>query len=189
MFPPSMQIIHITALGARTYLRAVTGQVGGATNRQAMRRGVTGSARGPVFSVREFWLKDVDTGQKVEAKALPADFPVHNGQQATLVFKHFGGKSERLLAVRNNSSGEYLVLPSPRPLALAILLWLALGWIGYWVVNLLLTFDKKPGAIVTFLFLWLVGGLWYFFHGRAFQLRLRRAVAGGPDQLALMVDR
>ncbi|MGA7173073.1 MAG: hypothetical protein WCB86_05215 [Candidatus Dormiibacterota bacterium] len=184
-----MQIIHITALGARTYLRAVTGQVGGSAKRQAMRRGVTGSGRGPIFSVREFWLKDVDTGLKVEAKALPADFPVRNGQQATLVFKHFGRKSERLLAVRNNSSGDYLVLPSGRPVALSILLWIVLGWIGYWVGNLLLTFDKKPGLIVTIVFLWLVGGLWYFFHGRAFQMRLRRAMAGGPDHLALMVDR
>jgi hypothetical protein len=183
-----MQSIHITVLGARTYLRAATGEVGGVANREAMRRGVTGSGRGPVFAVREFWLKDADTGQKVEAKALPPAFPVRKGQQATLVFKHFGKKGERLLAVRNNSTSAYLVLPPTRPLLLAILLWLALGWLGYWVFNLLLTFDKKPGLIAAVLFLWLIGGLWYFLHGRAFQARLRQAIAAGPEQLALMVE-
>jgi hypothetical protein len=184
-----MQVIHITVLGARTYLSAATGQVGGVISRQARRKGPTGAARGPLFTVREFWVKDVDSGQKVEAKALPADFAIRNGQQATLVFRHFGKRSQRLMAARNNASGDYYVLPPQRGTAVAVLLWLALGWIGFWVTTLILTFDKKPGLVVSFLVVWMVAGVWYFAHGRSFQTRLRQTIAAGPDQLALMVDR
>jgi hypothetical protein len=183
-----MQVIHITVLGARTYLSAVTGQIGGVTNQQVRRRGPTGSPRGPVFTVREFTVKDIDSGQKIDAKGLPADFAARNGQQATLLFRHFGKKSQRLLAARNNASGDFFLLP-PRSTGLAIVLWLALGWIGFWVTTLILTFDKQHSLVISFLIVWVVAGLWYILHARAFQERLRQAVAAGPDQLAHMVDR
>jgi hypothetical protein len=184
-----MQIIQITALGTRTYLSTTTGMVGGVTEREARRRGPTGTARGPVFKVREFWVKDFDTGEKQVAKAMPPEFPVRNGQQATLIVLHPGKKAERLLAARNNSSGEYFMLPPQRSLALGVVLWLALGWLGFWVTELTLSFDHKPGLLVIVLLVWLVAGIWYFLHARTFRNRLRRAVAAGPEQLALMVDR
>lgn len=184
-----MQVIHITALGARSYLNMTTGVVGGVAERQARRRGPTGGARGPVFRVREFWVRDAETGEKIAAKALPASFPVRNGQQATLVFAHFGKKSERLLAARNNSSGDCLQLPPARSLTLSLLLWLVLGWLAFWVTDLALTFDHRPGLVLIALVLWILAGLWYFLHGRAFRSRLGDALTGGPERMALLVER
>jgi hypothetical protein len=184
-----MQVIHITVWGSRSYLATTTGTVGGVTEREAIRKSLTGAPRGSVFKVREFWVKDSVTGEKLDAKALPLGFIIRNGQQATLIFSHFGKKGERLLAARNNSSGDYLLMPPLRSLGLAVALWLVLGWLGFWVADLLVTVEHKPGLILTVLLVWLVAGVWYFLHGRAFQTRLRKAVVGGPDQLALMVDR
>lgn len=184
-----MQIIQITALGSRSYLTITTGTVGGVTERQARKRGLTGAPRGPVIAVREFWVKDSDTGEKLAATALPSDFRISNRQQATLIFRHFGRKGQRLVAARNNSSGDYFLAPPPRTLALSVFLWLCLGWIGFWVADLLVTIEHKPGVVLIVLVIWLLGGAWYLLHQRAFQARLRSAVVGGPEQLALMVDR
>jgi hypothetical protein len=139
--------------------------------------------------VREFWVKDSDTGEKLAATALPSDFRISNRQQATLIFRHFGRKGQRLVAVRNNSSGDYFLAPPARSLALSVFLWLCLGWIGFWVADLLVTIEHKSGIVLIVLVVWLLGGTWYLLHQRAFQARLRRAVVGGPEQLALMVDR
>jgi hypothetical protein len=184
-----MQVIQITVLGSRTYLATTTGTAGGVTEREARKRSPLGAPRGPVLRVREFWVKDADTGEKSTAPALPPDFPIRNGQPATLIFRHFGQKGQRLLAARNNASGEYFLTPPPRSLTLAILLWLVLGWIGFWVADLLDTIVHKPGLVLVVLLVWLVAGIWYFLHQRAFHTRLQQAVAGGPEQLALMVDR
>jgi hypothetical protein len=184
-----MQVIQITALGSRTYLATTTGTVGGVTEREARRRSPTGAPRGPVFKVREFWVKDSDTGEKLAASALPPDFSIRNGQPATLIFRHFGQKGQRLLAARNNASGEYFLTPPPRSLPMAVFLWLVLGWLGFWVADLLVSIEHKPSLVLVVVLVWLVAGIWYFLHQRAFQTRLRRAVVGGPEQLALMVDR
>ncbi|MGA8427619.1 MAG: hypothetical protein WB801_08550 [Candidatus Dormiibacterota bacterium] len=184
-----MQVIQITVLGSRTYLATVTGTAGGVAERQARRRGATGAPRGPVLTVREFWVKDPETGEKSTASALPSDFPIRNGQPATLIFRHFGQKGQRLLAARNNSSGDYYLAPPIRSLALSVILWLCLGWIGFWVAALLDAVEHKPGIVLIVLLVWLLGGIWYLLHLRAFQSRLKSAVAGGPEQLALMADR
>ncbi|MGA7086773.1 MAG: hypothetical protein WA724_03095 [Candidatus Dormiibacterota bacterium] len=184
-----MQVIQLTVLGSRTYLTTATGAAGGVTERQAWKRSLTGAPRGPALRVREFWVKDSETGEKLEATALPTDFLISNRQQATLIFRHFGRKGQRLLAARNNSSGDYYLAPPTRSLALSVLLWLVLGWIGFWVTDLLETVERKPGIVLVVLLLWLAGGTWYLLHERAFQARLRSAVVGGPEQLALMVDR
>jgi hypothetical protein len=183
-----MQLIQITVFGARTYLSTATGMVGGVTDRQAQRRSPTGAARGPILNVREFWVKDSESGEKLEARAVPPDFAVRNGQQATLIFHHLGKKNQRLLAARNNSSGDYLLLPPPRSLTLALVLWVVLGWLAFWITQLTLSFDHKPGLVLFVLTVWLVAGIWYFLHARAFRNRLQAAVAAGPAQLALMVD-
>jgi hypothetical protein len=184
-----MQVIQITVLGSRTYLATTTGTAGGVTERQARKRSATGAPRGPVLTVREFWVKDTETREKSTATALPADFPIRNGQPATLIFRHFGRKGERLLAARNNSSGDYYLAPPTRSLPLSVVLWLCLGWIGFWVATLLNTVEHKPGIVLIVLVVWLLGGIWYLLHLKAFQARLRSAVVGGPEQLALMVDR
>lgn len=184
-----MQVIQITVLGSRTYLATTTGTAGGLTEREARKRSPMGGPRGPVLRLREFWVKDTDTGEKSTATALPPDFPIRNGQSATLIFRHFGQKGQRLLAARNNGSGEYYLAPPPRSLSLSLLLWLVLGWIGFWVADLLDTIVHKPSLVLVILLVWLVAGLWYFLHQRAFRIRLQQAVAGGPEQLALMVDR
>jgi hypothetical protein len=183
-----MQVIQITVLGARTYLTTTTGTVGGVTERQAAKRTLTGAPRGPVITVREFWVKDSDTGEKLAATALPSDFAIRNRQQATLIFRHFGRKGQRLLAARNNSSGAYFLAPPTRSLTLSVILWVCLGWIGFWVADLLVTIEHKPGLVLIVLLVWLVGGAWYLLHQRSFQARLKGAVLGGPEQLAMMVD-
>ena len=162
------------------HVAAVTGQASAVSTAQVRRRSPTGAPRGPVFTVREFSVKDGDTGQKIAAKGLPSDFAIRNGQQATLVFRHFSKKSQRLVAARNNASGDYYLLPPQRPTALAVLLWLALGWIGFWVTTLILSFEKRPGLVVSFLIIWMTAGIWFFAHGRAYRARLQQAVAAGP---------
>jgi hypothetical protein len=184
-----MQVIQITVLGSRTYLAATTGAVGGVTERQARKTSPMGAPRGPVLTLREFWVKDAETGEKLAATALPLDFPIRNGQSATLIFRHFGQKGQRLLAARNNGGGQYYLAPPPRGLALSLLLWLVLGWIGFWVAVLLDTIVHKSSLVLVILLVWLVAGIWYFLHQRAFRIRLQQAVVGGPEQLALMVDR
>jgi hypothetical protein len=184
-----MQVIQITVLGSRTYLATATGTARGVTEREARKRSLTGAPRGPVLTVREFWVKDAETGEKLTAAALPAEFHIRNGQPATLIFRHFGQKGQRLLAARNNSTGDYFLAPPLRGPALSVVLWLCLGWIGFWVADLLVTIAHKPGVVFIVLVVWLLGGTWYLLHQRAFQARLRGAVVGGPEQLALMVDR
>lgn len=184
-----MEILQITVLGRRSYFNMISGSVEGLTQRKARRKTAGGRASGPVLSVSEFWIKDSSSSAKQLVEAVPEGFAVRNGQAATVLFSKLDKKGQRLLAVRNNASGKYLILPPGRPFVVALLMWLAVGWVGFWVSELALVYTHKPTLSLFFLFIWLVGGLWTHFHGRGVQRRLRQAVAGGPSQLALLIDR
>jgi hypothetical protein len=183
-----MEIIQMKVLGRRRCFNVVTGVVSDVTQRKVQRNRVIGASRLPI-TVKEFCVKDASTDQRQQAEAVPVDFKVRNGQNATLVFHRLGQRRQCLLAVRNNSTETCLVLPPHRPTQGAVLRWMAIGWLGFWVCELTVKYTHGPTADLCFIFIWLVAGIWAYFHARGVESRLAAAIEGGPSQLALMVDR
>ena len=183
-----METIRIAVLGRRRYFSVVTGVVSDVTQRKVQRNRVMGASRLPI-TVKEFWVQDASTGQRQQVESVPLDFKVRNGQDATLVFHHLGRRHQYLAAVRNNSSATCFMVPPHRPTQGAVLRWMAILWLGLWAFLLTQRYAHAPTADFGFIVLWIVGGVWAYFHARGVENRLSAALKGGPSQLALLVNR